>query len=438
MIAGKKIVLSGCLIATFLSTLTLASSKPMDTVPARPESQVTLMNYSTQPYNSWAFRNVGINPSLMVPRGGDIVALPTAINPEVGLFKFEYAGKSYTVREAMIGDDTDGFIVLKDGKIIYEEYFEGFTEKDHHMWASCTKSLVGLSMGILVEQGKLKVDQTVETVIPELKGSYFGSRSIREVVNMVSALDYSEDYVNMEPGAVSTEYFRRIGFIPAFDLMALDPVQDSTPRGVINYLPMFQKNPDLEPNWKYEYHSPNVDVAGWIISRVSGLPLQTFVAENVWSKLGVEHDAFFMADVSFNAIATGGFNTTLRDFARVGLAVVNNGRFNNHQIFPEKWIKETFTLTKDEQLHMERSVYKEESSNVYDEWLSGYKNYLWVHDTEKRIGTFRGVFGQNLYINQEKNLVIATFSSAATASNGARVTNKPRMAAFEAIASQLK
>jgi CubicO group peptidase (beta-lactamase class C family) len=435
---NKKKILIGCLIALSFSAYAFAASKPMGTVPAEPESQVTLMNWTTQPYNHCAFRNVGIHPSLMVPRGGEIVALPEAPDPSVAKIKFEYNGKPYTVRDAMIGDYTDGIIVVKDGKVVYEEYFNGFTERDYHLWASSTKSLVGLAIGILIEQGKVKLEQKVETLIPELKGSHFGTRSVREVLNMVSALDYTEDYEKFVPEAISTEYFRRMGFIPAFDLMATDPTKDSTPRGIIRLLPKFQKNPDLKPCTKFEYHSPNVDVAGWIIARVSGQPLQTFIANHVWNKLGVEHDAFFGADVDFNAVATGGFNTTLRDFARVGLAMVNNGRYNGHQVFPEQWVKATFALTDEERLHMARSVYKDTSSNVYDEWLEGYKNYFWVHDSKRRIGTFRGVFGQHLYINQDKNLVIATFSSAASASNAARTSNKARLAAFEAIAAKLK
>lgn len=255
---------------------------------------------------------------------------------------------------------------------------------------------------------------------------------------MVSALDYSEDYVNMRPGEVSTEYFRRLGFIPAFDLMALDPTQDDTPRGLLEFAPLFNKNPELDPNVKFEYHSPNVDVAGWIIARVSGKPLHRFIAENVWAKLGVEHDAFFMADVAFNPVATGGFNTTLRDFARVGLLVLNNGSFNGHQIFPANWVQDSFSLSDAERTHMNRSAYKDSEGPVYDEWLEGYKNYLWVHDSKKGIATFRGVFGQHLYINKDKNVVIATFASAASASNAARLTNRPRLAAFDAISDQLK
>ena len=169
------------------------------------------------------------------------------------------------------------------------------------------------------------------------------------------------------------------------------------------------------------------------------MPLQTFLADNIWSKLGVEHDALMMADMTFTPIATGGFNTTLRDFARVGLAMVNNGQYNGEQVFSEAWVKDTFALTEDEKLHGARSSYRDDPDSAsYDEWFEGYKNHLWVHDSEKKIATYRGVFGQHLYVNQEQKLVIATFSSALSASNAMRATNRPRLAAFEAIAESLK
>lgn len=411
----------------------------MNTTPAKPEAQVTLMNLSKPVYNNWAFRNMSIQPGLMIPRSGKISALPEALDPAIANIKFEYQGKSFTVRQSMIEDSTDGFMVIKNGKIVYEEYFGDFTKNDHHLWASSTKSLTGLCMGILVDQGKVDVNNRVESYIDELKGTYFGQRTVREILNMVSALDYSEDYEDFTPGSVSTGYFRRMGFLlPAFELMAIDPTKEDTPRGILEFLPQFGKNPKLEPSTKFEYHSPNVDVAGWIIARVSGQPLNKFIAENIWSKIGSEHDAFMMTDATFTPIATGGINTTLRGFSRVGLAVLNDGVFNGNQIFPANWIDDTFALTDSERKHTMRSSYKDANGSVYDEWLEGYKNYLWVHDSKKGIATFRGVFGQNLYINKEKNVVVATFSSAPSASNAARISNRPRMAAFEAISNQLK
>ncbi|AIW15625.1 serine hydrolase [Vibrio tubiashii] len=420
---------------TSFSAIASDNANAMYSPMTEAHEQVTLSNWMHSDYNHWAFQNMGIHPTLIVPRDGNISVIPSALDGSIADLKFSSGNQTYTVDEAMINDRTDGYIVIKDGHIVHEDYFGTFGPKDHHMWASSSKSLMGQAIGILVEQGKIDPNKNVDEYLEELKGSHFGNQTVRTVLNMTSALDYSEDYANITPGTMHFEYFRRLGLVPAYDLMAIDPTQDDTPRGVLEFAPHFTQNPELAVNYKYEYHSPNVDVIGWLIARVSGQPLQDFIAENIWSKLGVEHDATFMADMTFTPIATGGISTTLRDFARVGMAIANDGFYNDHQIFSKAWIEDTFNLTDDEKAHMDRSVYKEKGSGVYDEWLEGYKNYLWVHDSKKGIATFRGVYGQHLYINQDQNLVIATFSSAESASNAARQTNQPRLAAFEAIAN---
>ncbi|WP_117233182.1 serine hydrolase domain-containing protein [Vibrio maerlii] len=424
-------------VASALSATAFADIKPMSTVPAKPAEQVTLSNWLEHPNNHWSFQNMGIHPSVMVPRDGAISEIPQKLSPEVVNTKFAYGDAEYTFRQAMINDFTDGFIVIKDGKVLHEEYFGDFTHKDKHLWASSTKSLVGQALGLLVEQGKVDVNEKVSTYIEELKGTHFGNQTLRTVLNMTSALNYSEDYVDMSPGEVHFEYFRRLGFMPAYDLMAIDPTQDDTPRGLLGFAGMFEQAEGLDVNSTFEYHSPNVDVIGWVIARVSGQPLNEFIADNIWNKLGAEHGAMFSTDIAYNPIATGGYSTTLRDFARVGLAMVNNGEYNGEQVFSEQWVKDSFNVDDHDRTMMMNSVYKAEDGAVYDPHLEGYKNFLWVHNSEKNIATYRGVFGQFLYINQDRNVVIATFSSADSASNAARETSKIRVQAFESLAETL-
>lgn len=432
-----KMKLAKTIFISFLSGFAASAiaEQAMQTVPASAKGQVTLMNWSAAPYSEWAFRNVGIQPSVMVPRAGDIDPLVYDLDPSIAEINFSYQNAEYSVADAMAADGTDAYLVMKDGKVVFENYFGDFGEHDHHLWASSTKTLVAMCIGILADEGKVDPNAKVARYLPELSESYFGNRTVRELLDMVSALNYSENYETFVPGAVSTEYFRRLGFVPAFDLAATDPQKSDVPRGILEFIPQFTGNPDLKPGHMFQYQSPNVDVIGWIIARVSGQPLNKFVADRIWSKLGVEHDAFFMTDIAFTPVATGGFNTTLRDYARVGQLLLNNGRWNDKQIIPAKWIQDSFKLDANQKEAMQRSPFKSQETPIYDEWLEGYKNYLWVHDANKRIATFRGVFGQIIYVNQDKNLLIATLSSAASASNAARPSNRARMAAFEAIAN---
>lgn len=412
--------------------------KPMDGFPASAHSQVTLMNAFEPPYNKWTFRNAGIFPSLMVPRGGAVVNFPRNINPDIMTDEFP-GGNGQTVLQALKADYTDGIIVIKDGVVRYEQYFGDFKENNLHIWASSTKSLVGMLTGILADKGILDLNEKVENYLPELEGSAFDGLSLQQLLNMVSAIDYSEDYVNLEPGSIHFEYFRRIGFVPAFDLMALDPSSSDIPRGNLGLLPQFQRNKDLTPGEVYEYHSPNVDVIGLIISRVTNQSLEEALSEHIWQKLGVEHDGQISTDAAFNPIATGGMQSSLRDFARFGYAILNDGKFNGQQVFPKWFIDETFNLNAGEYMAGQRSIYRNNPEAAsYDKHFTGYKNFWWVHDPDKQVMTARGVYGQGLYIDKTNNVIVAHFGSAQSASNAVRSTNKAKMDALKFIAENIE
>lgn len=414
------------------------NGKPMNGIPASPESQVTLMNFSKQPYSKWAFRNPGaVYPTLMVPRDGKIYYFPEEIDNSIESIKLDDSG--ITIQKAFEEDDVDGIIVIKNGVIKFEKYFGDFKPNNLHLWASSTKSLTALCAGILVDKGLLNLDEEIAHYLPEMKGSAFEHLKVQQVLNMVSALDYSEDYADLKPGSVHYEYFRRLGLTPAFDLMELDPKKDDTPRGNLRYITNIQTDPKKNVGEIYEYHSPNVDVIGLIITRLSGQPLDEFVSENVWSKIGAEHDATFGADTDFNAIATGGFQTTLRDFAKFGYTVLNDGKFNGIRIFPSKFIENTFKLKENEIKAGQKSIYRIDPNNdAYNKYFSGYKNFWWVHDPEKQIMMAQGVWGQGVYIDKSKNLIIAMFGSAPTASNSVRKTWKTRIDALVKISEYYK
>lgn len=413
------------------------TGKAMQGIPASAESQVTLMNAFQQPYSKWAFRNAGVFPVLMVPRAGDIYKFPEQKNNTIENYKVPGTNGT-TVLDAFVGDDTDGIIVIKDGVIRYEKYFGDFKANNLHVWASSTKSLVAMVAGVMVEEGKLDLTKTVEEYLPEMKGSAFDGLTLQQVLNMVSAIDYSEDYVDLRPGTVHYEYLRRVGLAPAFDLMTLDPRNDDTPRGSLGFLPQLQQHKDKTPGEVFEYHSPNVDVIGLIMSRESNKSLEEILSEYVWEKLGAEHDAQIMTDAAFNPIATGGFMSTLRDFAKFGYAVLNDGEVNGKQIFSKNYIDETFRLSDEDYAAGQRSLYRNDKDAAsYDKHLEGYKNFWWVHDSEQQIMMARGVFGQGIYIDKTNNVIIATFGSAPTASNATRDTHKVKIDAMKLIADVL-
>lgn len=413
----------------------LLAQEPMQRFPETARGQVTLMNQMQPPYSRWGLRNMAIQPAVLVPRAGPVYEISRGSDLDLDERVFEFDGEKISVLSALEAENTDGFIVIKNGNVVYERYFGSFSEHSHHFWGGSTGSLVAMAAAILIDRGDLKADGPVPDHIPELSGGAFSGLSIQQVLNMVSAIDFTETPSDLIPGSNQFEYFRRAGFIPAFDLMALDPKTAKTPRGILELLKGLQSDPALDPGQIFEFQSPNVDVIGWIVSRAGEMALNNFLATQIWSKIGAEHDAFFTTDPAFTPLAANGFNTTLRDFARFGLAVLNDGSLGGNQVFPKDLVHSIPDVTEEDIRRARRSMFRAEGSPSYDPELLAFHNFWWVHDRDKGIFSARGEFGQILYIDRSTSTVIASFSSAPEASNGQRPEFHTKMAALKFISS---
>lgn len=398
---------------------------------------ITMNNWREPDHIKWGLSHFSFMPTLDVARAGGVSPLPKTPRDDIEAFRFEHEGADGTLLEALMGDSVDGYLVIKEGKVLYERYFGAFRGHDKHLWASATKSIIGSLFGVLVDEYGVDLALSPADYVPALQGSAFAHSSLRQVLNMVSTLDFTEEYDNMVPGSVHLEYFRRLGLVPAWDLMQLDPRRDSTPRGARGYLPDFRVNQALEHGKTFEYHSPNVDVIGWVIETVSGMPLTEFIRNHLWAKLKTEHDAFLSADNEFNPIATGGFNSTLRDAARFGLMALNEGQVEDDQIISKKWMTDTYLLTDQDKSAWQRSIFADRNSDTYMPDFSGYRSFWWVCDTERGERAAIGIYGQMIYVNKAANTVIASFSSPNATSNARRSTFKRVLRGNRALSAAL-
>jgi len=136
-------------------------------------------------------------PTKQVNRGiGPSVRLEYVIDEGIDAVTFTPmgGGKSLTWKESLSANYTDGILILHKGRVVYEKYFGCLDEMGKHAAMSMTKSLTGLLAEILVVEGRLDDTAKVSSIIPELKDSGFGSATVRQVMDMTTALDYSEDY----------------------------------------------------------------------------------------------------------------------------------------------------------------------------------------------------------------------------------------------------
>ena len=428
-------VLAGVWLACSISLPVYAEGKPaiepMQGVPPSRESQVTMANYREYPMSRWAFRNAGaVLNSVMVPRQGDIRALPGPLRPELGERLFTDRGTELTFDALFEANYADGVLVMQGSRLLHEAYFHQFDEHSQHIWFSMTKSLVSAAFGLLVEAGKVELDASPVRYIPELKGSGFERVTIQQVLDHATAIDFKENYTDPK-----SDFFRF--YAPALSMGWMPGAADVQPEkaeiyGVQDFLVKFiRPDPAVAPGGAFDYNSSNADVLGWLIARISGQSLQAFIQQNLWAKLGAEHDAYLVVDRALVPVATGGMNTTLRDAARFGMMIRDRGEFSGSQVIPASWVDATLSVG--EQLKSNMAA----NPKYGEEPWSAYHNMWWILDEQAGEYCAVGIHGQVIYINRSADTVMVWFSSQPVASAARNPEFRAKLQAARELSASL-
>ena len=420
------------LLVCCMSLTADAKSPVMEGFPPSRESQATMKNYLEYPFNQWTFRNIGAPLNVvMIPREGDIYSLSGSELPRLGEYPVtDIKNRKMALKTLFAENHTDGLVVIKGDKLVYESYFNGFNEHAQHIWFSMSKSLASTAFGLLVEDKEIDLSASPSKYIPELKGSGFERVTIQNVLDMATSINLSESYTDF------TSDFA-VHYVPALNMGWLPGARDVQPEstdiyGVHDFLAKFIK-PDLqrEPGDNLDYNSSNADLIGWLISRVSGQPFQDYIQKNIWSKLGAEHDGYIAVDRAFMPVVTGGMNSTTRDAAKFAMMVRDRGAFNGQQVIPSSWIDETLNVSEKLRKNMsDNLIYSEEP------WTS-YHNMWWVIDENKGEFCAMGIHGQVMYINRSTDTVMVWFSSQPVAGNPRNANTQSKLKAARQLATYL-
>jgi CubicO group peptidase (beta-lactamase class C family) len=310
---------------------------------------------------------------------------------------------------------SDAILVLHKGRIVHERYFGVMNPDQTHIAMSVTKSYVGTLTEMLIAEGKIDETAPVARYLPELASSGFGDATIRQVLDMTTGVDYSEDYT--DPGASVVKYSYAAGLRPA-------PADYAGPRAIYDYLPTItKKGPHGEA---FTYRTVNTEVLGWIIARVTGKRPDVVLSERIWSRLGTEHDADMVIDRAGAPAFGAGLNLTLRDMARFGEAMRLGGRFNGQQIIPASVIA-----------RIREGANKEDFAKAGYRTLPGwsYRSQWWVSHNSHGAYMARGIHGQAIYIDPKAEMVIVRFASNPRAGNAN--FDDISLPAYQAIAERL-
>lgn len=357
--------------------------------PPPAEKQVTYRNFMLPPFNRWGLQHVReVVPTRRVAAPGAAAELPRRPVDLAGIEVDLGGGRRVTVGDWLESAYTDGIMVLHDGEVVFERYFNGQTPATQHLMWSVTKSFTSTMVLALIEEGRIEADAPVATYLPELDGSAFGDATVQQVLDMTTSVRYDEDYYN--PDADFDDY-----------LLALEPGGEGIHgnlQGVIGHSAKFRHGE------AFHYVTLNTEVLGWIVRRVTGETLSGVMDRMIWSRLGAEHDAWYWLD-SFGAEAAGvGLAITLPDAARFGQMILQDGHFNGVQVISRDIAQRIKTKRNADifNRYNQDPWYGEIADSYHDQW--------WGYAGVDAVSAL-GIHGQFIYINSDAGVVIAKQSS---------------------------
>lgn len=385
----------------------------MNGFPPADAARVDASNWHMYPQAKWAVRHMrelfaSRNAVPAMPRP---LELHTALQP-LDELRLQTEQGEIGWQDFLTATHTDAAIVLINGRIVFERYFDGMTPHDPHLLFSGTKSYCGLLAEVLAARGQLDFSRTVESYLPEMANSAYAGVTVRHVADMTDGVHFSEDYTDLMADIYRHAY--QLG------LSLHDPA--NPPRGAYASVQTLAVR-DHPAGHAFAYRSASTEVLGWIVQRAAGESLSQLFAEEIYSAIGAEGDAYFTIDAASMEIASMGLNVTLRDFARFGEALRRGGRVGRRQVLPAAAIASIFAGG-------DREAFARANMTTRQGW--SYKSQFWC--THDRFGSIwmLGVRGQRMLICPGLNLVMAKFASHPVASNVA--TDAIHGAAVEALA----
>lgn len=281
---------------------------------------------------------------------------------------------SITVDEYFTRQNVAGLLVLKDGQIAFERY--GLGNKPESRWISfsVTKSVVSMLVGAAIQDGYIEsVDEKVSDYLPRLNGTPYDDSTLRNILQMASGVQWDEDYAD-----------------PSSD------VNSASWQTVALYGYLGQKERAAPPGKLFNYNTAETNLVGTLLRSAIGNNLSTYLEEKIWHPFGMEHDAVWsLSEPGGGEFGGCCISATLRDYGRLGLFALADGRLpNGTEVLADGWMG---AATK--------------PSAAYP----GY-GYLWWLDGSDAFSA-SGIFGQGICIHPEQNVVVALQSARATASN---------------------
>ncbi len=279
---------------------------------------------------------------------------------------------SLDVDAYMAGQRGAALLVLQDGKLRLERYGLDFDGNGRWTSFSVAKSLTSTLMGAAIRDGFIKsLDDKVSDYIPEMKGSAYDDVSIRQLLTMTSGVKWNEDYAD-----------------PKSDVAQFNNHKPEA--GVDSLVSYMRKLPrEVPAGTRWHYSTGETNLVGILINRATKRPLATYLSEKIWVPAGMEQKATWILSKTGQEISGCCIQAAPRDYARFGQFILNGAVVNGKSIVPDGWLADATT-----------------SRTSIGQAGRGYGYQWWTYDS----GAFtaRGIFGQGIFIDPKRKLVIVS------------------------------
>ncbi|MFZ9873485.1 MAG: serine hydrolase domain-containing protein [Steroidobacteraceae bacterium] len=282
----------------------------------------------------------------------------------------------------MASQRTAGLVIVQDGKIRLERYGQDFTADGRWTSFSVAKSFTSTLVGAAIQDGYIKsLDDKVSQYIPDLQGSAYDDVTVAQLLTMSSGVKWDEDYENPQSD------------VALFNNAKPEPGMDAT----VSYM---RKLPRAHaPGTVWRYNTGETNLIGVLVTSATGMPLAKYLQDRIWHPAGMAGTGTWLLGKTGHEIAGCCLQAATRDFARFGLFVLANGNVNGKQIVPVDWF--------------DQAIHKKMDIGVPGK---GYGFQWWTYDTGSVAA--QGIFGQGIFIDPKRRLVIASNSNWTRANLG--------------------
>lgn len=263
-----------------------------------------------------------------------------------------------------------GALVLHRGKIRYERYGIGHSPDKRWTSFSVAKSFTSSLVGIALKDGDIRsLDDSVSTYIAGLKGSAYDNVTIEQLLTMTSGVAWNESYTDPNSDVAKFNFHQ---------------AEDGLPT-IVSYMRKLGRA--HAPGEVWNYSTGETNLIGILVEQATGRSISSMLSERIWQPFGMEKKATWLLGADGKEISGCCVQASLRDYARYGLFILENGEINGESVLPEGWLAAATTKRTD-----------------IGQDGRGYGYQWWTFDD----GSFtaRGIFGQTIYINPKLELVV--------------------------------